>query len=98
MASWVSARLPATSTILIVTGLAGSAGTWATTGPQPRHSATAPSAAAARFCAARWGELQVRFDSLLGFTGFLLKWLPLNGAGTGPRVWFASKPSTKTVP
>src|SRR5271165_4148426 len=85
MASWVSARLPATSTILIVTGLVGSAGTWAPTGPQPRQNAMAPSTAAANCPAARWGALRVRFHSLLELMGFLLKGGCRLEAGADPR-------------
>src|SRR5271165_5499696 len=71
MASWVSARSPATSTILIVTGLFGSAGTWAAAGQASARSA-APSAAAATWVATRRGALGVRWCRLPEFMLFLL--------------------------
>src|SRR5208282_331803 len=73
MASWVSAKLPATSTILIVTGLFGSAGIWAATGPQAKARSAAPSAAAATLVDTRQAALGVRWCRLPELMLFLLE-------------------------
>src|SRR5437867_11886635 len=74
MASWVSARSPATSTILIVTALFGIAGTCAAAGPAPSASnAAVASVAAVARSAIRRGANPIRSSLLPGLMLFLLR-------------------------
>src|SRR5438132_11954780 len=95
MASWVSARSPATSTILIVTGLFGIAGSCATAGKAPNVSnAVAPSVAAAMRNTVRRSVNPVRLTVLHELMLFLLREYVCQG--WRPAIFLhASRPSAR---